>query len=265
MGRMPLADAVSTLYERTRIVTLPYEDPAKLRASIGDVLHRAGRGAAWWNDSTSSGRTAQIPAPFRVTPDINPALVRVQWLDCVDDDMLPLVQFMFPGHEVETWSPKLETGNVITVQYLSPIYYTVRAMEYRQQHGMQHERVPNLGRLVQFVRSRNRNLLSHWLEVDADSRAWFKDSSFELLDSQGRSITDSHRSHKTGFVFHATGFVGQAVYVGRDERAYQDACLWLQVANLFGAGSGASWGWSSVWSTCAQVDINQADLEWDIV
>ena len=257
MKTVALTEAVKELYNRTRILYLPYENPEKVRSHIGDVLHRAGQVPGWWYTSRANVGAPRVPSPFRVTPDLDARLVRVQWLDVVDEDMVPLVRLMFRGTSVERLTPNLtDAGNIFTVQYLSTMYYTVRAMQYRKYHGYQDRHAPNLGHLVQYTRTRNRVLLSHWLNLSVDNanQTWFSGDTFTLLDAQGQGVTRKHRSHRTGFEFHATGFVGQALYTSTDRNACQEAHAWLQIASLWGAASGTTWGWSSLWATSFTAD-----------
>lgn len=238
-----LETAIQTLYARTRELILPYKDPTALRSRIGDVLHRAGHRPDWWHDSR--------PSPFRVAPDVDPRQVRVQWLDVVDDTMVPLMTLMFPDVRIITpVMPPVTAGNGFVVQYLSPQFYPARAMAYRKQHRMMDREAPNLGNLLPFIRERQRHLLSRWLDLSIeDASAWFTKDSFSLLDASGKTVTQTHRAHETGFTFRATGFVGQAIYLGRDEETTKEAAQWLRIAALWGGASGTTWGWSSLWAT----------------
>lgn len=238
-------DAIRSLLEQTKGVQIPSIDAGKVRSTIGDVLARRPRGLPiWWDGSNRK------TSPYRVYPDVDRKHINIIWLPCVEDEMRSVTQFLYPDAQPiqPTWTE--QEGNAILLEVISPIYYSARMRKYleNKRYSLRYHDVPDLNILIPFVRHKLRTMMSEWLQVDATKTSiWYNKGVLTPIEQFGMFANSAHRTHKNGYELQSAGYVGQVIYSGIDTHV-EDAAMWLQAANVWGLGSGTTWGWSTVWS-----------------
>ncbi|MHB1685211.1 MAG: hypothetical protein ACYCYO_20795, partial [Bacilli bacterium] len=143
--------------------------------------------------------------------------------------------------------PSSQTGS-LSLEIETPIELGRWACAYMQRQGRSVSRdgIPPLDVLVRVSKAqmleRHRARLS---ESPKGSRnVWMRRDTFEVVHAVGRKEKLTH-TNRSGQVLDVRGFVGHLV-AHASPAAIRTAYEWLSVAQIWGAGIHATWGWGNI-------------------